>query len=98
MLDTLPRLAICTGYRVNGELHTEFPADLQMLETAEPIYEWYEGWNQHTHDARRLEDLPRAARVYLDRIEALCETPISYVSVGTRRDQIIGVREMSPQG
>ncbi len=98
VLDTLPSLAICTGYRVNGELYTEFPADLQMLETAEPVYEWYAGWNQHTHEARRLEDLPRAARVYLDRIEALCETPISYVSVGTRRDQIIGVHEMSPQG
>jgi len=96
VLDTLPSLAICTGYLVNGELHTEFPADLQMLETAEPVYEWYEGWNQHTHDARRMEDLPRAARLYLDRIESLCETPISYVSVGTRRDQIIGVRDMSP--
>ncbi len=91
VLDTLPRLAICTGYRVDGELFTEFPADLQMLERAEPEYEWYEGWQQQTQDARRLEDLPTAARVYLDRMEALCETPIAYVSVGTRRDQIIGV-------
>jgi len=91
VLDTLPKLAICTGYRVDGELYTEFPADLQMLERAEPEYEWYEGWQQPTQDARRLEDLPTAARVYLDRMEALCETPIAYVSVGTRRDQIIGV-------
>jgi adenylosuccinate synthase len=91
VLDTLPQLAICTGYRVDGELHTEFPADLQMLERAEPVYEWYEGWRQPTQQARRLEDLPAAARVYLDRLEALCETPIAFVSVGTRRDQIIGV-------
>ena len=55
------------------------------------MYEWYEGWQQSTQAARKLEDLPSAARAYLDRMEALCETPISYVSVGTRRDQIIGV-------
>jgi adenylosuccinate synthase len=92
VLDTLPRLAICTGYRVDGELHTEFPADLAMLEQAQPEYEWYDGWQTDTQGARALTDLPKAARVYLDRMEALCETPITYVSVGTRRDQIIGVQ------
>jgi adenylosuccinate synthase len=91
VLDTLAQLAICTGYRADGELFTEFPADLHTLERAEPVYEWYDGWRQPTNDARQLADLPRAARVYLDRIEALCETPIAFVSVGTRRDQIIGV-------
>ena len=91
VLDTLDRLAICTGYRVEGELYTEFPADLSLLERAEPEYEWYDGWKRDTQSARRLEDLPASARVYLDRIEELCETPISFVSVGTRRDQIIGV-------
>ena len=40
-------------------------------------------------DVRRLEDLPANARCYLDRIQALVETPIRFVSVGTRRDQII---------
>jgi adenylosuccinate synthase len=55
------------------------------------VYETMAGWNQSTQDARKLEDLPAAARAYLDRLEALCETPIAYVSVGTRRDQIIGV-------
>ena len=42
-------------------------------------------------DARTLDDLPAEARRYLDRIEALVEAPITYVSVGTRRDQIIGL-------
>jgi adenylosuccinate synthase len=90
VLDTLDRLAVCTGYTIDGELYTEFPADLGMLERAEPVYEWFEGWKQPTQDVRQLEDLPSAARAYLDRIEALCETPIAFVSVGTRRDQIIG--------
>ena len=91
VLDTLDELLVCTGYRINGVVHTEFPADLQLLEHAEPVYETMPGWNQSTQDARKLEDLPAAARAYLDRLEALCETPIAYVSVGTRRDQIIGV-------
>ena len=91
VLDTLDRLAVCTGYQVDGEVLTEFPADLALLERAEPVYEWFEGWQAPTSGARRLAELPPRARAYLDRLEALCETPIAYVSVGTRRDQIIGV-------
>ncbi len=91
VLDTLPRLGICVGYEINGELHDEFPGDLLALEKAVPKYEWFEGWKCSTADARALTDLPREARFYLDRIEALVEAPITYVSVGTRRDQIIGL-------
>jgi adenylosuccinate synthase len=90
VLDTLDRVAVCTGYRVGADTYDEFPGDLDALEQAEPCYEWFDGWKQSTADARRLEDLPAAARRYLDRIEALVETPIVLVSVGTRRDQIIG--------
>ncbi len=90
VLDTLERLAVCTGYEVDGELFTEFPGDLTALDRAVPRYDWYEGWKTSTADARRLEDLPGEARAYLDVIERLCETPIDFVSVGTRRDQIIG--------
>ena len=91
VLDTLDKVAICTGYRIDGDVHTEFPADLALLENAEPVYEWFEGWQQSTADCRSLDALPHAARVYLDRIEELCETRITYVSVGTRRDQMIGM-------
>jgi len=91
VLDTLDRIAICTGYKVAGDLLTEFPGDIAALEGLEPQYEWFEGWQRSTADARQLEDLPRQARAYLDRIHELVETPITYVSVGTRRDQIIGL-------
>ena len=91
VLDTLDRLAICTGYEVEGDVYTEFPGDLAALERATPRYEWMEGWQTSTADARALDDLPAAARRYLDRIESLVETPITHVSVGTRRDQIIGL-------
>ncbi|MGI8619354.1 MAG: adenylosuccinate synthase [Gemmatimonadaceae bacterium] len=91
VLDTLDKLALCTGYVVDGELHTEFPGDLTALESVEPQYEWLEGWRTPTSDARSLDDLPKQARRYLDRIEEMVTAPITYVSVGTRRDQIIGL-------
>ena len=91
VLDTLDRIAICTGYEYAGDLHTVFPGDLTALEQAVPRYEWLDGWQRSTAEARRLEDLPREARAYLDRLRELIDTPITYVSVGTRRDQIIGL-------
>ncbi len=91
VLDTLEQLSVCTGYRVGNDVYTEFPGDLCALETAVPVYETFEGWRRPTAGARSLDDLPRQARVYLDRIESLVEAPITYVSVGTRRDQIIGL-------
>ena len=91
VLDTLPRLGVCVAYEIDGELHDEFPSDLLALEQVVPKYEWFEGWKRSTADARTLTDLPPEARRYLDRIEALVEAPITYVSVGTRRDQIIGL-------
>jgi adenylosuccinate synthase len=90
VLDTLDRVAICTGYAAAGEVHTEFPSDLTALDDMVPQYEWFEGWKEPTGEARTMDELPSAARRYLDRIEQLVEAPIRYVSVGTRRDQIIG--------
>src|SRR5919202_960707 len=95
VLDTLDRVALCTGYEVDGALYTEFPGDLAALERAAPRYEWFDGWRRPTADARRIEELPNEARRYLDRIESLVEAPIQFVSVGTRRDQIIGVDALS---
>jgi adenylosuccinate synthase len=91
VLDTLERIGLCTGYRAGAEILHEFPADITALEHLEPVYEWFDGWQQDTSAARSVADLPLAARRYLDRIEALVETPVRYVSVGTRRDQIISV-------
>lgn len=91
VLDTLPKLALCVGYELDGELYEEFPSDVAALDRVVPKYEWFDGWQVSTGNCRTLGELPAAARRYLDRIEALCEAPITYVSVGTRRDQIIGL-------
>ena len=89
VLDTLDRIGLCTGYQADGELYDEFPGDLDLLDRAVPRYEWFEGWKTSTAQARNLTDLPTEARRYLDRIQSLVETQITYVSVGTRRDRII---------
>ena len=91
VLDTLAEIQIATAYRAGDEVLDEFPGDLALLEHAEPVYETLPGWQTSTADVRRWEDLPPAARAYLRRLEALTEVPIWYVSVGTRRDQIIRV-------
>ncbi|HEY8831712.1 MAG TPA: adenylosuccinate synthase [Gemmatimonadaceae bacterium] len=96
VLDTLERIGLCTGYEVDGDVYEEFPGDLSVLDRAVPRYEWFEGWKSSTADARGLLDLPTEARRYLDRIQSLVETQITYVSVGTRRDQIIGVEGALP--
>jgi adenylosuccinate synthase len=58
----------------------------------EPTYEALRGWNRPTGGARKLSDLPPQARAYLERLEQLSGVPMRYVSVGTRRDQIIEVK------
>ena len=91
VLDTLDQLAICNGYRAGTDVLSEFPADIISLERLEPVYAWFDGWRTSIANVRRLEDLPTNARRYLDGIQALVEAPIRFVSVGTRRDQIIEV-------
>jgi len=91
VLDTIDELPVCTGYRLDGALLTDLPDNVVDLERVEPVYERLPGWRTSTADARRLADLPAAARRYLDRLEDLAEAPIRYVGVGTRREQLIEV-------
>jgi adenylosuccinate synthase len=91
VLDTLSEIQIATGYEIDGEPLDDFPGDIELLSQVQPVYETLPGWRASTQDARRWDDLPEAAKRYLRRLEELTETPIWYVSVGTRRDQIIDV-------
>ncbi len=92
VLDTLPEIRIATAYRMpDGALLGEFPADTWSLGDVEPVYETHPGWQTPTGEVRRMEDLPRNARAYLERIEEVTEAPVVWVSVGTRRTQIVQV-------
>jgi adenylosuccinate synthase len=92
VLDTLHEVKIATAYRMpNGKVREFFPADTWSLAHVEPVYETMPGWQAPTGDVRRLEDLPRNARAYLDRIEELSHAPVRWISVGSKRSQIISV-------
>jgi adenylosuccinate synthase len=92
VLDTLPELMVATAYKLpDGSVTESFPADTWSLSKLEPVYECLPGWQAPTGGVRRLEDLPKAARAYLDRIEELTGARVEWVSVGTQRSQIIPV-------
>jgi adenylosuccinate synthase len=91
VLDTFAEIPVCTSYRLHAGDCQEMPAEVEVLGRVEPVYEVLPGWQCPTGGARRLAELPPAARNYLDRLQALSGVPVRYVSVGTRRDQIIEV-------
>ncbi|HJS47251.1 MAG TPA: adenylosuccinate synthase [Gemmatimonadales bacterium] len=91
VLDAFGEIPVGVAYELDGAPCEELPADTETLARVRPVYERLPGWRTPVTGARRLADLPPAARAYLDRIEDLAGTPIRYVSVGTRRDQIIEV-------
>ncbi|UCG85126.1 MAG: adenylosuccinate synthase [Gemmatimonadota bacterium] len=91
VLDAFDEISICVAYRTGGETTDTVPAEMGVLESVEPVYETHAGWRCSTADARVLSDLPKEARAYLDRMTELVGAPASYVSVGSRRDQVIEV-------
>ena len=89
VLDGLEDLKICTGYQYNGKIIRDFPASLKILALCKPVYEVLPGWPEDISGIRKLKDLPKNARHYLNRIEELTETPIDIVSVGPGREETI---------
>ena len=90
VLDGLPEVRICTGYRTATGVLTEFPADLRLLANAEPVYETLPGWSSPTKGATRMSDLPTEAKRYLTRLEEVSGVTCGLISTGSdRRETII---------
>jgi adenylosuccinate synthase len=89
VLDTLPSLKICVGYKLDGKSIDYFPASAATLERCQPTYEELPGWQVPTSDIRHYEQLPKQARQYVERLEELISCPISLISVGMRREETI---------
>lgn len=89
VLDTLPTLRICTGYRLGDRTIEDVPSSIDDLAAIQPIYEDLPGWQTPTDDARSFDDLPPNAQHYLQRLEELVGVPIALVSVGPARDSNI---------
>ena len=89
VLDGLDEVAICTAYRCGDRVLTEFPADLKLLASCEPVYETLPGWKTPTRGVTRLEDLPAEARAYIARLEEVTGVPAGILSTGSDRDETI---------
>lgn len=93
VLDGLPELRICTGYRINGETVKRLPAAMRAQAAAEPIFETMPGWSGSTRGARSYAELPAEAVKYVRRIEELVEAPIVLLSTSPERDDTIMMRD-----
>jgi adenylosuccinate synthase len=89
VLDTFEALRVCVAYEAGGERHYQLPWHQSVLYDAVPVYEELPGWRCGTTAAQRQEDLPPAARRYLDFLAEQAGVPITYVGVGPERAQVV---------
>ena len=88
VLSYLNKIPICAHYELNGEVIDEFPFPT-LQSSAKPVMEYMEGWKCDISGVRKWEDLPEAARKYVEYVEEKIGCRIDYVSVGPERDSII---------
>jgi len=92
--DGFPSIKICTAYKFNDNILTSFPSDVTVLEKCQPIYEEMDGWQESTSEIQDFEKLPLGARNYISRLESILSCPISLISVGPVRGQIIEMKTL----
>ena len=92
VLTGLPKIRVCTAYQAGARLLRHFPASLKVMESLEPVWEEFEGWQEPVSGARSVADLPANARRYMERLEELVETEIVIASIGPDRDQTILIK------
>ena len=88
VLGYLPEIPVCVAYEIDGKITTDFPTT-GLLEKAKPVLETLPGWNCDIRGIRKYEDLPENCRKYIEFIEERIGFPITMVSNGPGRDDII---------
>jgi len=91
-LDTLTgiqELRMCRAYEIDGQEKTFFPANIDRLAKAQPVYETLPGWDEDITEATTFEALPPAAQSYIQRIEEIVGKPVGMIGVGPKRRQTI---------
>ena len=89
VLGGLSELKLCTAYAYQGERIAYPPQEQNGLARVTPEYETLPGWNEDVSGCRAFADLPEAARAYVERVEELLGVPVSMVSVGPDRAQVL---------
>ena len=91
-LDTLTglkELRVCRAYDIGGQEKTFFPANIDRLAKAQPIYETLPGWEEDLTGVTTFDELPTAAREYVRRVEQIVGRPVGMIGVGPKRSQTI---------
>ena len=87
VLDALPKIKVCVGYKVGRKLYETMPNDIDALKRCLPVYQEFDGWRTSTKQVREFDQLPKRARVYLQKLAQLSGARLSIVSVGARREE-----------
>ncbi len=94
VLTGLDQVPVCIAYEVDGERHDEIPMTQTDFHHARPVYEYFPGWWEDISSCRTFDELPKAAREYVDAVEAMIGKPIAVIGVGPGRDESIVVRDL----
>lgn len=91
VLDSLPKIRICTMYECEGKTLDTVPSNIRRLDGCKPVYEEVDGWQCSTKEVTRFEDLPDNARRYVDRLCELTGVPLGLLSVGPARSSTLRI-------
>jgi adenylosuccinate synthase len=94
VLGEFDTLKVCTGYRHEGQVFEHFPPHQSIFHHAEPVFVDMPGWGSDISEVTDYDDLPQAARDYVDLLEEQAQTPITWVSVGPKRSQTLIRRDV----
>ena len=89
VLDDFDSINVCTGYQLDGDMMRGYPDDVSLLERVTPVYVTLEGWKTALRDCRSYNDLPGAARTFVELIEREVGVPVSMIGVGPGRDECV---------
>lgn len=94
ILDQMPKIKMCVGYKIDGEQVKRIPASLKVLAKVEPIFEEFDGWMTDISNIRDYDKLPENAKKYLQRISEVSGVELGIISVGPNREQTIVLKEL----
>jgi adenylosuccinate synthase len=92
VLDGMDTIKICVAYKLNGQEVDTPPVGADLFAQCEPVYIEMPGWSTSTVGVKSYNDLPEAAKNYLQKVEELCATPIDIISTGPDREETIVLR------
>ncbi len=91
VLDELESISVCVGYRTASGSCNSIPSSIRDYGLVEPMFETFDGWMESTRGISRLEELPGAARAYVEALAAYVGVEIGLISTGPERDETIVV-------